>query len=80
LGQFRQSEGLGQRVGAPSRDQSRRAMRWLEATGVRVPRKSDGEPDVTVAISPLFGLDGEELKTRRDRIPPLQPGASLNLE
>ncbi|MEK7325363.1 MAG: UDPGP type 1 family protein, partial [Chloroflexota bacterium] len=34
------------------RDQVRRACRWLEVAGVSIPRGLDGEPNVTVAISP----------------------------
>jgi len=59
------------------RDQVRRACRWLEAAGVEVPRDPDGEPDVTVEISPLFAFDPEELVAKTDRIPPLKPGAEI---
>jgi UDP-N-acetylglucosamine/UDP-N-acetylgalactosamine diphosphorylase len=62
------------------RDQVRRACRWLEAAGVKVPRKPDGEPGVTVAISPAFALDAEDVATHRDRLPPLSPGDELYIE
>lgn len=62
------------------RDQVARAVRWLSLAGMSVPRKSDGEPDVVVAISPRFALDLEDLKEKVDRIPPLRPGDKLYIE
>ncbi len=62
------------------RDQVRRACRWLEAAGVRVPRRSDGEPDVAVAISPLFALDSDHLRERAKSIPPSCAGQQMLLE
>ncbi len=46
------------------RDQVRRAARWLEAAGARIPR-SDGEPDAVIEISPLYAVNGDQLKTRQ---------------
>jgi UDP-N-acetylglucosamine/UDP-N-acetylgalactosamine diphosphorylase len=55
------------------RDQIRRHAKWLTAAGVRVPMRSDGEPDCTIEISPLFATGPEQLKTRH--LPhELQPG------
>jgi UDP-N-acetylglucosamine/UDP-N-acetylgalactosamine diphosphorylase len=62
------------------RDQVARACRWLEAAGADVPRKRDGEPDITVAISPLFALDVEDVRANRDRLPVLRPGDAIYLE
>ena len=62
------------------RDQVRRACRWLEAAGVRMARGPDGEPDVTVAISPLLAMDIEELKSQASRIPRLTAGAEAYLD
>ncbi len=62
------------------RDQVRRACRWLEAAGVKVPRDPDGEPDVTVEISPLFALQAEDVVAKPDRLPPLEPGAAIYIE
>lgn len=45
--------------------QNDRAARWLEAAGVSVPRKTDGSPDCTIEISPLFALDAAELATKK---------------
>ncbi len=46
------------------RDQIRRAARWLEAAGVEIPRRPDGEPDVTVEIASAYALDAEDVKLR----------------
>jgi len=46
------------------RDLIRRAARWLEACGWRVPRAADGEPDALLEISPAFALDAEDLRQR----------------
>lgn len=62
------------------RAQTARACRWLEAAGVKVPRKPDGHPDVTVAISPLFALDAADIETRIDQIPTLVPGGAVYIE
>jgi UDP-N-acetylglucosamine/UDP-N-acetylgalactosamine diphosphorylase len=43
------------------RDMSRRAARWLESAGFRVPRNSTGEPDGVFEISPLLAAEGEHL-------------------
>lgn len=59
------------------RDQIARACRWLEAAGVNVPRKPNGEPDVTVAISPSFAIDREDVKPARDRLPTLKAGQAI---
>jgi UDP-N-acetylglucosamine/UDP-N-acetylgalactosamine diphosphorylase len=62
------------------RDQIRRACRWLEAAGVSIPRGGDGEPNVTVAISPLFALEAEDVAAKADRLPPLEAGAAVYIE
>jgi UDP-N-acetylglucosamine/UDP-N-acetylgalactosamine diphosphorylase len=62
------------------RDQVARACRWLDAAGVNIPHQPDGQPDVTVAISPLFALDAEDVKANRDRLPTLRPGDSVYIE
>jgi hypothetical protein len=32
-------------------------VRWLEAAGVKVPRRADGSPDCTIELSALTQLD-----------------------
>jgi UDP-N-acetylglucosamine/UDP-N-acetylgalactosamine diphosphorylase len=44
--------------------QIRRGARWLEAAGVKVPRKSNGEPDAVIEIAPLYALDVDDVKER----------------
>ncbi len=62
------------------RDQTARACRWLDAAGVTVPRTKDGTPDVTLAISPLFALDAEDVAAKVDRLPQLKPGDAIYIE
>lgn len=41
--------------------QSERAARWLERSGVRVPRNGQGEVDAVIELSALTALDSEDL-------------------
>ena len=50
-----------------------RAAKWLESAGVPIPRRSDGSPDCILEIAPGFALDREDVKARRNQIPPIQP-------
>ncbi|HEY0008316.1 MAG TPA: UDPGP type 1 family protein, partial [Tepidisphaeraceae bacterium] len=59
------------------RDQIRRNARWLEAAGVKVPRKADGEPDCIIEISPLFAVSEEQLKTKTLQVKTIEPGSSV---
>jgi UDP-N-acetylglucosamine/UDP-N-acetylgalactosamine diphosphorylase len=60
------------------RDQIRRAARWLEGAGVKVARKGD-EVDATIEISPLFAVNGEQVKGRKAP-PEIREGESVYLE
>jgi UDP-N-acetylglucosamine/UDP-N-acetylgalactosamine diphosphorylase len=51
-----------------ARDQVRRAARWLEAVGVRVPRKPDGEPDCLIEIGPRYAASLADLRERGPRL------------
>ncbi len=62
------------------RDQIARACRWLEDAGVTVPRKTDGEPDVTVVIAPSFALDADDVRRQRDGLLVLHRGDSVCIE
>ena len=62
------------------RDQIARACRWLEAAGIRVPRKGNGQPDVVVAIAPSFATCAEDVRSKRGRVPSLRPGDCVLLE
>lgn len=61
------------------RDQTRRACRWLESAGVRIPRQPNGEPDCRLTIAPTFALDADELAAKRDQLPPINAGDQLYL-
>ena len=51
-------------VDTARRDMSRRAARWLERAGMKIPRDALGEPTASYEISPLVALDVEELSKR----------------
>jgi UDP-N-acetylglucosamine/UDP-N-acetylgalactosamine diphosphorylase len=59
------------------RDQNRRAARWLEEAGVKVPRRADGEPDATIEISPLVALDADQLREELRERPVIRPGMKV---
>jgi UDP-N-acetylglucosamine/UDP-N-acetylgalactosamine diphosphorylase len=60
--------------------QTERAARWLEAAGVRVPRRADGRPDCVLEISPRTATCAEELRAAKDRLPAaIEPGARVAL-
>lgn len=61
------------------RDLIRRAARWLESGGCKVPRSSDGEPALPIEISPAFALDAEDLRERLKKLPKLTRGEPLLL-
>lgn len=58
-------------------DQVRRACRWLDTAGVHFPRRADGEPELTVEISPLFAIEADDVAANADRLPTLKPGAAI---
>ncbi|MGQ0626516.1 MAG: UTP--glucose-1-phosphate uridylyltransferase [Phycisphaerales bacterium] len=57
--------------------QTARAARWLEAVGVKVPRRSDGGPDCTLELSPLTALEPADL--RGAALPVVTPGSRIAL-
>ncbi|MBN1506493.1 MAG: UDPGP type 1 family protein [Sedimentisphaerales bacterium] len=56
-----------------------RAAQWLESAGVKVPRSADGSPDCILEIAPSFALEAEDIKPKRDKVPPIQPGDKVYL-
>lgn len=44
--------------------QTERAARWLEAAGVKIPRKPDGKPDCVLEIDPRTTFEAADLKGR----------------
>ena len=61
------------------RDQVRRNARWLEAAGVTIPKKSDGEPDCVIEISPLYASSEEALKAKPLPFKTIEAGQSIYL-
>ncbi len=62
------------------RDIIRRSAAWLEACGISIPRKADGQPDCTVEISPSFATDIASLREKAGTIRQISPGDTLLLE
>jgi UDP-N-acetylglucosamine/UDP-N-acetylgalactosamine diphosphorylase len=62
------------------RDIIRRTATWLEAAGCHVPRRSDGEPDAVIEISPLLALDPDELCEKLTGPPSISRGQQVYLE
>ena len=58
--------------------QSERAVAWLEAAGLSVPRQ-DQVVQCTVEIAPSFALSAQDVEARVDQIPPIKPGDRLYL-
>jgi UDP-N-acetylglucosamine/UDP-N-acetylgalactosamine diphosphorylase len=59
--------------------QTLRAARWLEASGVKVPKK-DTTPECVLEISPRTAASAEELLTSKDKLPrAIDTGARLAL-
>ena len=57
-----------------------RAAKWLEAAGVKVPRKADGTADCVIEMSPLFAVDERDVVSRAAKVPPIKAGAAIYLE
>ena len=51
-----------------------RNCRWLEAAGIKVPRKSDGTPDCAIEIAASFALYPDDVKAKVAEIPTIAPG------
>jgi UDP-N-acetylglucosamine/UDP-N-acetylgalactosamine diphosphorylase len=57
-----------------------RNAQWLEAAGVKVPRKADGKPDCSIEISPHFALFAGDIAAKKSQIPDIKPGQSVYLD
>lgn len=58
--------------------QTERAAQWLEAVGVKVPRKGDGSVDATIEISTLTAVCSDDLKGI-DLPDSIEPGSTVTL-
>ncbi len=59
---------------------TRRNSQWLEAAGIKVPRKADGTPDCTIEIAPSFALYPEDVMAKISAVPAIGPGTQLYLQ
>ena len=50
-------------------DLQRNYVRWLKEAGITVPMKDETLPLYPIEISPLFALDAEDVKRKKERIP-----------
>ena len=75
---------IKQPSGVDSPDSAREIMTqrnigWLEAAGISVPKKPDGQPDCTVEMAASFAIYPEDVAEKKSRICPIQPGADVYL-
>jgi UDP-N-acetylglucosamine/UDP-N-acetylgalactosamine diphosphorylase len=56
--------------------QTQRAAKWLEACGVKIPRKPDGTPDCVLEISPLTATSAQQLAPKAKGLK-ISPGDRL---
>ena len=61
-------------------EQSSWAAAWLEAEGMKVPRKVDGSADAIIEMSPGFALDAAEVKAKIHKIEKIKAGDRMYLE
>lgn len=62
------------------RDMIRRAARWLETAGARIPRRTDGEPVVPIEISPLRALSADDLMAFREELSRIRTDGPIVIE
>ncbi len=62
---IKQYEGANSVINA-RKSQARYWAEWLRASGEEVPRDPEGQPTVTLEVSPLFALDQEEFVVRSE--------------
>lgn len=58
-------------------DQVRRAAKWLEQAGIKIPRDADGQVAAAIEISPLFARSADELAAKIDPNLMIAPGQNL---
>ncbi|HMD55566.1 MAG TPA: UDPGP type 1 family protein, partial [Phycisphaerae bacterium] len=75
---IKNAEGVDSNVSSRQITTQRNAA-WLEAAGIKVPRKADGSPDCVIEISPLFALYPEDVKEKIKQISPIKPGDAVYL-
>lgn len=71
-------------VGVDSAESSRllqieRAACWLESAGVKIPRRENGQADCVIEIAPSFALSAEDVQTKIDQVPKINPGDEIYL-
>jgi UDP-N-acetylglucosamine/UDP-N-acetylgalactosamine diphosphorylase len=75
---IKNAEGVDS-VESSKRIQTLRAARWLEAAGVKVPKK-DGAPDCVLEVSARTATSADELAAKKDKLPRvIEPGARVAL-
>jgi UDP-N-acetylglucosamine/UDP-N-acetylgalactosamine diphosphorylase len=57
-----------------------RAAAWLEAAGMKAPRKADGSVDAIIEMSPGFAIDVAEVKAKIHKIKKIKAGDRMYLD
>lgn len=58
---------------------TQRNASWLEAAGIKIPRKADGTPDCVIEIAPSFAVDPEDVLGKKNLVAEIKPGAAIYL-
>lgn len=59
---------------------SARAITWLQAAGIEIPKKADGSPDCIIEMASSFALDADDVKAKVSDVPKINPGDTLYIE
>jgi UDP-N-acetylglucosamine/UDP-N-acetylgalactosamine diphosphorylase len=57
-----------------------RAADWLEAAGVEIPRKENGEIDAVIEMAPSFAISKDDAQKHTNRLPHISHGEKVYLE
>jgi UDP-N-acetylglucosamine/UDP-N-acetylgalactosamine diphosphorylase len=76
---IKQAEGIDSPTTSEATTTKRNAE-WLEAAGVKVPRKADGTVDAVIEIASSFALYPQDVVAKKDKVPAIAPGAKIYLE
>jgi UDP-N-acetylglucosamine/UDP-N-acetylgalactosamine diphosphorylase len=75
---IKQAEGIDSPATSEATTSQRNAQ-WLEAAGVKVPRKADGTVDAVIEIASSFALYPQDVIAKKGEVPAIAPGSKVYL-